>query len=407
MQLFTAGAEVQTDKQGFVELQQLLPILVDIEEKATIANPRYVRTITKLQNGNWRSLNIAQLSLLMYHIRNLFPGIPLYVIGSVALGRSLSVVSVDPFTDGTDKPRVMSCITHVALDVHEDGKGNVSKNHSDIDQTFLRFATTLKPYFHNKHGFLNIPVLTQQEVWKIVESNHKFNEWLFKNHKDLEQQLREIRKEADIAYKNDEGCVDEKITEQQILNSISLKLDPTLLHFFEGKNWGHRLAKGVNHTTAQVLLQDKKNTLVAKYGPCSSQVREIDEEIEDADACGYIKKSAKRIKVSKKDKKTTGPQPWHTIIPADNPLITNDGYCRIVERIANGKALGRAPVKKLVLTRPQSLQTLSLQEVDNWLRECQDYCVQQGLDVYANFTANSETHAVLQNLKKLLAPPTV
>lgn len=407
MQRFTAGAEVQTNKEGFVELQQLLPILVDIEEKATLANPRYVRTITKLQNGNWRSLNIAQLSLLMYHIRNLFPGIPLYVIGSVALGRSLSVVSVDPFTDGTDKPRVMNCITHVALNVREDGKGNVSKNHSDIVQTFLRFATTLKPFFHEVHGFLEIPVLTQKEVWKNVKSNHKFNEWLFEKHKELEQLLREIRKRADRAYKNDEGRVEEKITEQQIIESFSLQLDPGLRCFFEGKNWGHRLAKGVNHTTAQVLLQDEKNTLVAKYGTGSSQVREIDEEIEDADACGYIKKSAKRIKVSKKKTKTTGPQPWETIIPADNPLRTNVGYRPIVERIANGKALGRAPVKKLVLTHPQSLQTLSMQEVDNWLRECKEHCDQQGLGVYANFTANSETHAVLQNLKKLLAHPTV
>ena len=413
----------------FVTLYDLLPALLSIEQQASASNEHYVRTIIRKTNGTCR-LSVAQLPLLIYYIRNLFPGIPIYVIGNTVLNRSLSVVSVDPFTDGQSNFRVMACITHVFLNIRENSKEVISKNHSDTVQLFLRFATTLKQ-FHIEHGFTDandnpiIPVLAQKDVWDIVQSNQRFNEWIYANQGELVQRFQDIRDYATTAHteSDDNETLDEREEMEENLfdfASRTLRFDTSLEHFFQGKNWGHRRAERITFAMARLILIDKRNSLIDQYGQDSVNVQTFlngpYKEMFEKRCLEKKRKgpSFKRNQTSNKRSRRT--IPWSKLIPEDHVLHTNPGYCALLNYIAKGKPLNRTPIKDLVLPRPQSRETLQKEEVTQWKTLCKEHCRTQDalpdprtgevIPALEYYTRRNEVHAILGHLEKLLLLPT-
>ena len=295
MQQLIEGTDAAVDIHGFVQLEDLKDKLIEIETDAEAHNPTYVRTIKIQKNGNWPRMNTVQLPLVLYYIRSLFEGIPLYIIGNTVLGRSLSVVSVDPFTDNTDNIRVMSCITHVALHVPDNSSEFINKNHSDTVQMFLRFATTLREKFHNVHGFTDIPVLTQRDVWNVVESSLAFNDWMYQNQTALPEALHQIQHYAKTQYEQDDDnrTVDE--VENDVLERAAetLSFDANLRHFFGGRNWGHRGARLVTGVMARFILKCDRRAVVIEHGEDSAQVVKFDKDYEDEMEQGVLEKKRK------------------------------------------------------------------------------------------------------------------
>lgn len=411
----------------FVTLDDLLPALLSIEQQASASNEHYVRTIIRKTNGTCR-LSVAQLPLLIYYIRNLFPGIPIYVIGNTVLNRSLSVVSVDPFTDGQSNFRVMACITHVFLNIRENSKEVISKNHSDTVQLFLRFATTLKQ-FHIEHGFTDannnpiIPVLAQKDVWDIVQSNQRFNEWIYANQGELVQRFQDIRDYATTAHteSDDNETLDEREEMEENLfdfASRTLRFDTSLEHFFQGKNWGHRRAERITFAMARLILIDKRNSLIDQYGQDSVNVQTFlngpYKEMFEKRCLEKKRKGPKRNQTSNKRSRRT--IPWSKLIPEDHVLRTNDGYSRLLNPIAKGEPLNRKPIKGLVLPQPQSRETLQTEEVKQWQTLCEEHCRTQDdlpdprtgevIPALEYYTRRNEVHAILGHLEKLLLLPT-
>ncbi len=414
--------------QEFVTLDDLLPALLSIEQQASASNEHYVRTINRATNGTCR-LSVAQLPLLIYYIRNLFPGIPIYVIGNTVLNRSLSVVSVDPFTDGQSNFRVMACITHVFLNIRENSKEVISKNHSDTVQLFLRFATTLKQ-FHIEHGFTDandnpiIPVLAQKDVWDIVQSNQQFNEWIYANQGELVQRFQDIREYATTAHSesdDNETLNEREEMEENLFDfaSRTLRFDTSLEHFFQGKNWGHRRAERITFAMARLILIGKRNSLIDQYGQDSVNVQTFlngpYKEMFEKRCLEKKRKGPKRNQTSNKRSRRT--IPWSKSIPEDHVLRTNPGYCTLLNPIAKGEPLNRKYVRELVLLpKARSHDVLYMDEVVQWYTQYENYCRAQGdivdstgevVNVWQVCKGGAnEVHAILSNLMKLPLLPT-
>ena len=292
------------DEHGFMSISELITILTDIEKNAVKMNPRYIRTIKKKKNGEPFKLSVAQLPLLLYHIRKQYKrDVPIYIYGNTTLGRSLSLVSVDPFTDNSDRIQVMSCVTHMAQNIPENKIGCIGKNHCDTVQTFLRFATTLKNKFHDHHGFQTIKILTQKNVWDVVKSSIEFNMWMYNTcpNNELSNTFRVIQKFTDDqSVEHVETSESDSNSETELNKNIvhraeeyaarKLQIPNHLSTFFQGTNWGHRHAQGVTRTFAHVIYYTGLNKVKDEHGEHSEQVHQYSEKHDSMLDKGVIEK---------------------------------------------------------------------------------------------------------------------
>lgn len=239
---------LQRKPDGFIEINELKEVFKHIDDKASQKNPTHVRLCAHPEYAK-RPLNLSHLGLLMYVLRKNDPELPMFLVGHTVMCRSVSLVSVNPL----EPTEVIACVTHAAVYIPENKGGFISANHSNTVQKVLRPATTLRQ-FHDKYGFADIPILTQRNVWNVLRTSAKCNDWMCDNQSYLTEQLSSLP----ALMESIQSIEDDKETMRRIVEHISLQnVQAELIAFFQGKNWGNRRAEKVCSFTTKLFIMAK------------------------------------------------------------------------------------------------------------------------------------------------------
>lgn len=157
--MYVREARRSCDGGGYHSVEAFLPLLQHLEGRAYRETGREPEIPPNLR------LSTAQLNLLLFMLRHVFPELPVVVIGHGMVRRCLSIVAVDLLQVELVP---LLAVTHML--VHSGGNG------ADLAQQFLRPSTTLTA-FHQRHGIRQIEMLASELVWDIVRAMVAFTEW--------------------------------------------------------------------------------------------------------------------------------------------------------------------------------------------------------------------------------------
>jgi hypothetical protein len=253
-------------KFSFYSVYEIATLLNVIEQDAKQNNPHYECTLRKNKSGGLQMPNASQFGLLVYTLREYIhqeetdKALPIFIYGNTEFTRGLSLVSVNPYTDGTDTPHVVAVVTHVALNYTEKADGTVNTNHSNMSQCAPRFATTLAPYFHNIHEIKTIPILMPKDAYDIINSGIEFDKWLAVFAGKLVEFLGSLEfTEILKKHQNDENKLYAELAK-------GMHFSKEMRHFFGGKKWGHLKAIEMTSVMARIFYHTGLLELIEESG---------------------------------------------------------------------------------------------------------------------------------------------